>query len=140
MKFENGNEPKKGKGCFSFAFLATSIVCIVLIFTNLSNVAQKNGTQISYSDFLASIEADTLKEVNIIDKTTIKGKMLMSNGQYSSFYVEIPYDDPNLIASLKEKNVLKNVDIQEGVCKICLFCKIFENKQFYHHNDGVNQT
>ena len=106
MKLENNNEPKKGKGCLGYTIFITSIICLVLLFTNLTNAVQKNATQISYSDFLASIDANTLKEVNIIDKTTIKGKMLLDNGQYSPFSVEIPYDDPNLISALKEKNVL----------------------------------
>lgn len=106
MKIDVKNSKKQGKGCFGFAFFVVAITCVVLLFSNVNNIIRTNVNKISYSEFLISLEEGVIKEVNIIDEKTINGKKLSQNGQYSSFTVEIPYDDPNLIFELKEKGVL----------------------------------
>ena len=106
MKIDVKNTKKQGKGCFGFTFFVVAITCFVLLFSNVNNVIRTNVNKISYSEFLISLEEGVIKEVNIIDEKTINGKKLSQNGQYSSFTVEIPYDDPNLIAELNGKGVL----------------------------------
>ena len=106
MKIDVKNTKKQGKGCFGFTFFVVAITCFVLLFSNVNNVIRTNVNKISYSEFLTSLEEGAIKEVNIIDEKTINGKKLSQNGQYSSFTVEIPYDDPNLIAELNGKGVL----------------------------------
>ncbi len=106
MKIDVKNTKKQGKGCFGFTFFVVAITCFVLLFSNVNNIIRTNVNKISYSEFLTSLEEGAIKEVNIIDEKTINGKKLSQNGQYSSFTVEIPYDDPNLIAELNGKGVL----------------------------------
>ena len=106
MKIDVKNTKKQGKGCFGFTFFVVAITCFVLLFSNVNNIIRTNVNKISYSEFLISLEEGAIKEVNIIDEKTINGKKLSQNGQYSSFTVEIPYDDPNLIAELNGKGVL----------------------------------
>ena len=106
MKIEKGNGEKKEKGCFGFVIFSVGLICVALLLSNISTGLRGNVNKISYSDFWEAIEAGTLKEVNIVDKSTILGKVLANNGQYVSFSVEIPYEDPNLISALNEKDVM----------------------------------
>ena len=105
MKSINEMEKKKGKGCFSYALLFVGITCLILLFSNLQTIIQNNLPEISYSEFLDLVEAGSVKEVNIIDDSIIKGAKIGDNGQFSYFKVEIPYNDPKLIELLKENKI-----------------------------------
>ena len=106
MKIEKENGQKREKGCFSFTIFSIALICVALLLSNISTNLRENVNKISYSDFLEAIDKGTLKEVKIVDKSTIFGKVLANNGQYVSFSVEIPYEDPNLIGALNDKDVM----------------------------------
>ncbi len=76
-----------------------------LILFFLFNRESTSYPQISYTDFLFSVEQSQVVEVQITDQKTILGIMYSSTGHESYFQTIIPYADNNLISLLEEKGV-----------------------------------
>ena len=145
---ENDNFSKKGKGCFSVGLIFLGLICIGLLISTISQKITGDGNVIGYSDFIQYVKNGSVKEVLIINKTNINGKLIAENGQYQSFLVEIPYEDPTLINLLDENKVeIYGKTTQPSILEkligflpyILMFVLIFSimKQQISHNSNGM---
>ncbi|MDR2808475.1 MAG: ATP-dependent zinc metalloprotease FtsH [Spirochaetaceae bacterium] len=88
---------------FTLIFLLTIVVVgIVYFFRNDS----RNVQEISYSNFTNHIERNEVSSVRILDNSTIEGVLQQRSGTQIRFKTLIPYQDPELLALLRSKNVV----------------------------------
>ena len=110
MSSSNGDGDKKGpdSGLPRFNFnnrvaLITLLVLVVIFILFFASNQTAFTHDISYSDFLNSVEQNGVRTVKIIDGYEIQGQF--SGGTGEMFRTTIPYSDPSLIAKLQEKGV-----------------------------------
>lgn len=102
----NGSSPgpfdfKKNRMAL-FLFLVVVSFLLVIVFSN-DNTAVK---ELSYSSFLTYVDQERIKEVSIWDQYEIQGLLEGAGNQApESFTTKIPYDDPDLVSRLTQKNV-----------------------------------
>jgi cell division protease FtsH len=108
LENQNRNKPvkpaaKNGPNRFAlFFFLAMVVLFGAYYFRGDTPAAQP----MAYSDFLAHVEKDEIREVTVYDNNTIEGVRRSAGGEPVRFKTRIPYSDPNLLALLGEKNIV----------------------------------
>jgi len=65
----------------------------------------KPATEIPYSSFTEYLNRGEVEAVKIVDGTAIQGTLKGSGGETGLFNTLIPYDDPELLKTLREKGV-----------------------------------
>ena len=110
MSSSNDGGQKKGpdSGLPRFNFnnriaLITLLVLVVIFILFFASNQNAFTHDISYSDFLNSVDQNGVRTVKIIDGYEIQGQF--SGGTGEMFRTTIPYSDPTLIARLQEKGV-----------------------------------
>lgn len=93
-----------------FAFWPVLILGVVLLAT-LFNQGRNPSREITYSDFLNQVENDAVKSVEIKDR-----KILGTFKNEDEFVSFIPADDPDLIPTLRARNVeIEVIDTSDGL-------------------------
>ncbi len=100
----------KGPGR-TLVFWFVVILTVVLVYSFL-NETTADIAEINYTDFLRHLEQDKISSVTFIDRRvegrfteemTIAGPT--GSGKYQKFQFRVPYDDPDLVSRLVEKNI-----------------------------------
>jgi cell division protease FtsH len=95
--------PAKGSKAALALFLSLGVLFSALFLFNDRDTADA----ITYSSFQANLDQGNVDEVTILDGSEIRGKLKgkSGNGAQAQFKTLIPYQDPNLLASLKDRGV-----------------------------------
>ncbi|MDR2150834.1 MAG: ATP-dependent zinc metalloprotease FtsH [Spirochaetaceae bacterium] len=88
---------------FTLVFLLALVIVGVVYFFNKES---HNVQEISYSNFTNHIERNEVTSVRILDNLTIEGVLQQRSGTQMRFKTLIPYQDPQLLALLRSKNVV----------------------------------
>ena len=114
---------KEGRAGFLFFVMMMILLCAYFIMTRTDS----SGAEISYTDFLEYVDMSKVTEVNIKDGTTINGLLQSSNGQYSRFRTQIPYDDVTLMERLRNAGVeVSGSKTEQGI--LSLFMSYIDRK------------
>jgi len=87
---------------FALVFLLITIGLFAVFFFSKDS---KPAREIPYSSFVEYLDRGEVDAVKIVDGNSIQGTLKGSGGDTGIFTSRIPYDDPDLIRNLKEKNV-----------------------------------
>jgi cell division protease FtsH len=105
----NPNDPKNpdprfnlGNNRFALIFLVVLMTMFIVFFFFSDKTAEN---EIAYSEFLAHVDNGNVRDVKIVDKYEIQGRISSRSGDIL-FKTNIPYYDGELIPKLREKNVL----------------------------------
>ncbi len=105
---ENGGNP-----WMKSLLIWVGILAALALFVNLfdSRTTQAAGDPIPYSQFLDKVQSGDVKAVNIANATGLITGTMSNDGK---FRTNAPTNDPDLMRTLREKNVLVNVRPEEG--------------------------
>jgi cell division protease FtsH len=92
---------KKPNG-FALAFF---LIMTVLFLTYFFRGGSSTVKEISYTDFTRFVEQNQIESVTIHDNHIIDLFLKGSPGDHARLRTRIPYSDPNLLSSLKERNI-----------------------------------
>lgn len=112
----NDDDDKENKGQnngpqppFDFRKNRFALILFLVVIGLLAAIIFSNdfgsGRSIPYSTFLEYLNKGEIDSVEILDQTEITGTLGGRSGSLVSFTTKIPYQDPELIKTLKEKNV-----------------------------------
>ncbi len=108
---------KEGRAGFLFFVMMMILLCAYFIMTRTDS----SGPEISYTDFLEYVDMSKVTEVNIKDGRTINGLLQSSNGQYSRFRTQIPYDDVTLMERLRNAGVeVSGSKTEQGILSLLI--------------------
>lgn len=97
------NAPHAKQGKLGFFFFIGAVLLFILILLNSSN--PKQGTEMSYTEFLARVSQGQVDSVKILDQHKIRGVLRNIQNTDGLFYTIIPYNDPDLMILLAEHRV-----------------------------------
>jgi cell division protease FtsH len=103
---DKGNEPKVPRFNFNNR-IALIMLLVVFGFFVVFFVSNNRGlTQdLPYSAFQNYLSEGMIDTVTIVDQYEIQGRIRNKSGEITSFKTTIPYPDPDLMKSLREKSV-----------------------------------
>jgi cell division protease FtsH len=93
--------PAKGSKAALALFLSLGVLFSALFLFN----DRDSASEITYSSFMASLEQGDVDSVRIIDQSEIQGTLKGRTGAQATFRTLIPYQDPGLLATLRQKDV-----------------------------------
>ena len=102
---DKGTDPRVPRFNFNNRIALISLLILVSFFVFFFVYNDRALSQeISYTDFLNYVNAGRVSAVKIIDQFEIEGSIKGANGD-GLFKTTIPYNDPDLIRTLRDKNV-----------------------------------
>jgi cell division protease FtsH len=84
-----------------FVFLVLAGVFVAYFFKSDTSTIQ----EIPYSAFTAYLRQNEVTAVKILDNSVIEGTLKRTSGDPVRFKTQIPYQDPELLPSLRERNI-----------------------------------
>jgi cell division protease FtsH len=101
-----GPDPRIPRFNFNNRIALISLLILVSFFVFFFVYNDRSGvSELSYSDFQNSLAEGQINSVRIIDQYEIQGTFKAKSGEISGFKTIIPYNDPNLLQTLRDKNV-----------------------------------
>ncbi len=100
-EFLKKQPPTSGRFGMTLFILMIGFLIVYMLLRNQS----ASYPQISYSDFIVSVEQNQVLEVQITDQKSIVGLLRSTTGQESYFQTVIPYADDSLVPLLEERGV-----------------------------------
>ncbi len=103
---DKGPDPRVPRFNFNNRIALISLLILVSFFVFFFVYNDRTMSQeLSYSTFQSYLEEGRVDSVKIIDQYEIQGSLKASSGDVSLFKTTIPYPDPDLMKSLKDKGV-----------------------------------
>ncbi|MCL2066540.1 MAG: ATP-dependent zinc metalloprotease FtsH [Treponema sp.] len=105
---QNNKLPERGPlnarrpNSFALIFL---LIMMVLFASYFFRGESNPVREIAYSDFVRFVEQNQVESVTIMDNNTVNIFLKGSQAGDAQFRTRIPYSDPNLLESLREKNI-----------------------------------
>jgi cell division protease FtsH len=104
---DKGPEPRIPRFNFNNRIALISLLILVSFFVFFFVYNDRALSQeIAYTDFINNVENGRIGSVKIIDQYEIQGSLKGSNGDIVFFKTTIPYVDPDLMKTLRDKGVI----------------------------------
>ncbi|HET6486576.1 MAG TPA: ATP-dependent zinc metalloprotease FtsH [Spirochaetia bacterium] len=103
---DKGPDPRVPRFNFNNRIALISLLILVSFFVFFFVYNDRTMSQeLSYSTFQSYLDEGRVDTVKIIDQYEIQGSLKTSSGEVSLFKTTIPYPDPDLMKTLKDKGV-----------------------------------
>jgi cell division protease FtsH len=103
---DKGPDPRTPRFNFNNRIALISLLILVSFFVFFFVYNDRALSQeISYTDFLSYVNGGRVSTVKIIDQYEIQGTIKSANGEPGYFKTTIPYNDPDLMKTLRDKGV-----------------------------------
>jgi cell division protease FtsH len=104
---DRGSEPRVPRFNFNNRIALISLLILVSFFVFFFVYNDRTLSQeISYTDFLNYVNSGKVSSVKIIDQYEIQGSIRGASGENAFFKTTIPYADPELMNTLRDKGVV----------------------------------